>query len=752
MKLLRMLSPGLLFLMLISVVGLALAGTLQDCLSRHADDIAVLDWRERSDWINVRSDVSPVATGDGETDDTAAILTALMRLGPAPGDPKVIYFPPGTYRISDTLSASRLAGIMLVGHGRDTVIEWHGQQNGVMFRSNGLHRSVYRGLHWDGRGVAAVGIDHRSEQRYETHILHEYSRFSRFTESGIRVGFRQEVASAEIYYRQLKFDRNAHGVALLSWNDYNNVFDGVHFSDNEFGIAAYKGNFVVRNSRFQRSGQSDLLVSAHAYSARRVVSIGSNQFLRTQRGRTHSNFVGQDLYVRNWAPERAAIHAQMRGPLFLFDSLFDNDDGEAQALSLKNSQHSLQKVLIANVVFNGRDMSDGNAITAPIRYVERDRQLPLVYGDSHFLRSSVAMSQILIDVKQDCGAHGDNHHNDTRAIAECIDRAPTGAMLYFPSGTYRISDTLSLADKRLNLSGSGFHSVLNWVGQPGGPLLDITSPQQVSLTDLNLASDEHVTRLSWHGNAAGTLALHNVFGWLSDTNQKNAFVLRGGHPDATFRAGFLNGNVRIEGTATSDLFINYSISPLLEVTKFGDDDSVPQIASRVSCCNRFPLVVENNASLVMTDWYNEQSTHLFSASGQAATGAAKLVLDLKKAESEGDTAFTVAGYRGTVSLTGGFFGNWNNKTPLKATLDVSEKASLVLLANMFRHATPALCQEQRACIRLGNIVQSEDPQHDVPDKYDTSDTLLVNATLDAYRTLATTDLTLNYCTTSDLPW
>src|SRR4051794_28059368 len=43
--------------------------------------IPSLRWQMRSDWINVRTDVTPRAVGDGKADDTAAIQQALDRLG-----------------------------------------------------------------------------------------------------------------------------------------------------------------------------------------------------------------------------------------------------------------------------------------------------------------------------------------------------------------------------------------------------------------------------------------------------------------------------------------------------------------------------------------------------------------------------------------------------------------------------------------------------------------------------------------------
>ena len=41
--------------------------------------IPALQWEERSDWINVKTDIAPAAIGDGQADDTVAIQKALGR-------------------------------------------------------------------------------------------------------------------------------------------------------------------------------------------------------------------------------------------------------------------------------------------------------------------------------------------------------------------------------------------------------------------------------------------------------------------------------------------------------------------------------------------------------------------------------------------------------------------------------------------------------------------------------------------------
>ena len=127
--------------------------------------LPVLNWQQRSDWINVKTDVHPSAVGDGVHDDTAAIQAALNRLDDNyVSRTKTVYFPPGTYRITKTLTLTKIKGAMLVGHGQTrTSIVWGGPLNQTMFWSNGATYARYIGLTWDGANKAAVGVDQASK-------------------------------------------------------------------------------------------------------------------------------------------------------------------------------------------------------------------------------------------------------------------------------------------------------------------------------------------------------------------------------------------------------------------------------------------------------------------------------------------------------------------------------------------------------------------------------------------------------------
>src|ERR1700722_6775878 len=89
-----------------------------------AGTIPELKWEQRSDWVNVKTDVTPSAVGNGTADDTAALQAALDHVKAG----SVVYLPSGTYRITRTLDFNqpRPTGVLIIGHGSTTIIQWDG--------------------------------------------------------------------------------------------------------------------------------------------------------------------------------------------------------------------------------------------------------------------------------------------------------------------------------------------------------------------------------------------------------------------------------------------------------------------------------------------------------------------------------------------------------------------------------------------------------------------------------------------------
>ena len=313
-------------LRLVAIAALSLC--CQGCLAAGAADIPKLDWQERSDWINVRTDVDPQAKGDGKNDDTAAVQAAIDQV--AKGDSgSTVYLPAGTYRITATLVAAPRpggVGMVLIGHGRDTRIVWDGPAGGVMLWSKGSPLSQYIGINWDGRNKAAVGVDHVAVKRFETAIRHRHEAFRNFTVAGIRTGDpkRPCPASAEIAYDNCLFVNCGTGVRIRGFNYFNDTFDGCEFRNCGTGIYCRHGNFFARNCHFEASRDVDIHDhrAENGSSVRRCTSHGSRRFIYQEEG-TIGPLAVQDCYVRAWkAPDGAIV---LNGvPAMVFDCRFSD--------------------------------------------------------------------------------------------------------------------------------------------------------------------------------------------------------------------------------------------------------------------------------------------------------------------------------------------------------------------------------------------------------------------------------------------
>ena len=165
----------------------------------------------------------------------------------------------GKYVVKETLRLYKVLGGTIIGHGETTVLIWQGKKGGnsTMILSDGISRSRMIGFVLDGSAGCDVGVEHHSNASlFETRIRHQNQKFLNFGSAGIRIGDggnmpgRKE--SAEIIYENCIFDScgtgctglpyapmtsaGCGGLAILNFNDYDNVVDGCHFSRNSFGI------------------------------------------------------------------------------------------------------------------------------------------------------------------------------------------------------------------------------------------------------------------------------------------------------------------------------------------------------------------------------------------------------------------------------------------------------------------------------------------------------------------------------------
>ena len=338
-------------------IALVTLGAVQSAASAPTSrpQIPALHWEERSDWVNVKTDVAPAAVGDGRTDDTVAIQKALAGLR----DGSVLCFPPGIYRITAPLSlrnptGARWMGGLIIGSSCDTKWVWDGARGGTMLLLNGIAYSRFVGLELDGQGRAGVGFHYHATQGFQTEVTHRHLAFRGFTNAAVLEDHTDEgQALAETTFENCLFENCDRGVAFLRFNDYDYTFDGCEFRACSVAIDCDHGNFYVRNCHFEGNRVVDIRDgSEHCSSIRRSTSLGSQAFVL--RSSSVAPITIQDCHVEGWGNRDGAVLLS-RPPVLLFDCVFTKppQDGQQAGLPPVRVPSEGQRLLVSGNQVHG---------------------------------------------------------------------------------------------------------------------------------------------------------------------------------------------------------------------------------------------------------------------------------------------------------------------------------------------------------------------------------------------------------------
>jgi hypothetical protein len=506
---------------LTALVAAVATGCTSPTTQLKSDDVElpVLGWLPRSDWIDVKKHCG--ARGDGVHDDTAAINRCFSKapsgVWPEAVAGPTVYFPPGTYRLTDTLiagthnmsalppSSQGWIGGGVVGHGRETQLVWDGKPGGQMLHCHGVAYYRIQGLHLDGSGVAGIGIYHQSDSLFQTEVLHVNLRLSGFTLAAVSISLKlpdyaggggkegSAIASSEVLYRNVIFENSKVGVLLNFFNDYDQTFDGCLWRNNSISIYSRAGISYVRNSRFERSSVCDIVIGDYELfsSAQRVVSVGSRQFvcgplnpstlppLASPFGMGAMRLM--DCHVSGWTGPSAV---DVDGNLAIVDSTFlapaNTSTGHCGAVVCPSV--AVQHRPMGNFTTDGfpvfwcnNEASPGVALrsTAPfpgmpfaptVTIPPSERCKPTgITAETRFFRSTWSVPGRVFEVGPPT-AGGDS----SAAIQTCIESASSvaDALCYLPARIYSVNLTLVVPQSanHFYIGGAGFHSMIQWTG------------------------------------------------------------------------------------------------------------------------------------------------------------------------------------------------------------------------------------------------------------------------------------------------
>jgi hypothetical protein len=637
-----------------------------------------LNWEERSDWINVKTKVTPKAIGDGVADDTAALQAALDSLKPdGYGNPNTIYLPPGVYRITRTLSWKHLYSKHIIGHGRDTRIVWDGDGSSppVMFHSNGATAGVlFEGIVWDGAGKADYGVNHCSMTHYESHVTHRNEAFINL-KAGIVTShseyFPYKNATAEVLFDNCLFVNCGVGIGFGSYNALDNTVINCGFYYCGRGILNSVGNVYVRRCDFAGSLDTDIWTHVGDSSAARCTSVGSRRFLHAGG----SMFVMQDCHVDGWTSMKGAVERSVSEPLTVFDCTFTHPpDSQAPVQGSRGAA-----VLISNCRSEGTaGVLDKNLSEKAITIPAGRRGSVILSASEHSFRSEVQVPGKVFDVRRDFGARGDGKADDTPAILAAIKAAREygrGAIAYLPCGQYRVTKTIDVfgADYVIGGAGAGWTCATQvmWAGKRAEPgqevaMFHISNANNVVLEEFVAATPsayyEDIGVISFLHTASDSPSLvtyNDVAGFtqfrgLSQHDRVNIRELNGVVDfDNCQRAKILAEQIYPSRHPQSKRF-----NTILRVR--GQDQHLPKdgflgIMTLFNAGNPYDIIVQDSQSLVISDYYTEQTQRVLLLEGNPVDTPGRFTLLAHKFHSFGaDDLVQVRNYRGSLFLGASF--------------------------------------------------------------------------------------------------
>lgn len=636
-----------------------------------APQIPPLRWEKRSDWVNLRTDMTPALVGDGKADDTAALQKAFN----AVRDGAVLYLPPGTYRVTATLSlknpsGARWIGGLLVGCGRDTRLVWDGPAGAAMVVLNGIAYTRFVGFELDGRGKAGAGFHYEATQGFQTEVTHRHLAFRGFTDAAVlEKHLNSGQALAETTFENCLFEDCGRGIAFLQFNDYDYTFDGCEFRRCGVAVDCARGNFYVRNCHFEGSRVADVRDwSEHGSSVRRCTSTGSNAFI--VRTSTVAPLSVQDCRVDGWKSREGAI-VLSRPPALIFDCVFTNPPrdasgaGTAPVRAPGDGQHLL---------VSGNEVEGAPGLVQPggrprVHTIPAGSRKGVTRSSGQrFLQETARTPPRVFDARRDFGAKGNGPADDTAAIQKAIDAAAAaggGALAYLPTGTYVLTNTLRMTGRDYAVGGSGWGTKLLWKGPAGGTMVEVKSPQHLSLEDLMIGSHDlgptnngiDVHQAGSGGSSHMTYDGVYAYGMYQKDPFRKGLVFTGLGENDVVVMPHVQGNLRFTDCGRATVLANCSYEGSVVVEGKGKArDGLLGFQTRLATVVSYGLYLRDSQSVVMSDFYVEQADngYLFDGGaddppGRATVGGAKFH-SFASDDPKKNNILDVRGYRGELFL------------------------------------------------------------------------------------------------------
>lgn len=465
-------------------------------------------------WANVKTRFG--ARGDGKSDDSKAIQAAIEGLanGESGLNTKskapytVIYFPAGTYLISETLVLKGKIGIRIIGEDpKKTIIRWVGKSNDTMLLANGSATFEVSRFTWQAnnrKGMEAVGVhwltkwnDGKTRSYASLNIELSEMEFFGFAVGiggGTFAGAGTGSNDSEITIRRCKFfNCTTAGINITGFNALDYWIWSCEFNNCQYGVYCANGNYHAYRCNFKGSTASDFYNRGGYYlSVRECYSYGSKSF-SVDEGSSCNPF--KRIFQKNTIVNTLSypIEFYHLSNIALFDNKFPtvSDRKDSAEVLMAGWCPGVHSILSLNNQFTAAD---------PI-YMNTKQKKMIRYGDTKAVKIKrgekmmppvlpsypVRMKRTVFDVPLGANA---------ATIQQTINKAHAlrgkKAIVHFPIGKFILESPLEIpANSDIQICGDGMLYSTQLLPSPeisksGKPLIVINGPSNISITDIQI--------------------------------------------------------------------------------------------------------------------------------------------------------------------------------------------------------------------------------------------------------------------------
>jgi len=199
-----------------------------------------------------------------------------------------------------------------------------------------------------------------------------------------------------------------------------------------------------------------------------------------------------------------------------------------------------------------------------------------------------------------------------------------GAMAYLPAGVYVVSQTLPItgSDYVIGGGGSGMCTRLVWQGDEDGAIFHAQGPRNVTLQHIAILGGEMddvaVDILHTHAGGGSRMTYDGVWAWGAHRGQpfRRGFHFRDLNENDEVLIRYAQGNMRFTDCARARILVNVKeYAPVVIEGRGERRDGFLGFMSYLATSEPYCLYVHDNQSVVLSDFYHEQSAGMFYLEG-----------------------------------------------------------------------------------------------------------------------------------------